>query len=161
MENQLLDWALKYAENGYPIFPVHSVKDGKCSCGNLLCSSVGKHPRTSDGFKSATTDSATIKKWWTMWPDANIGLPTGQTSGLVVVDADGQEGVELVEQRLKPNTIAARTGKGYHYIYKAPGCELKSKTRFWEMVDLRADGGYIVAPPSIHSSGKQYEWITD
>lgn len=161
MENNRLDWALRYAEKGYPIFPVHSVRDGKCSCGNLLCGSVGKHPRTSDGFKAATTDEAAIRKWWAIWPDANIGLPTGHLSGLVVVDADGEEGIELVQERLRPNTITVRTGKGIHYIYKAPECELKSKTRLWNEVDLRADGGYVVVPPSIHSSGRQYEWITD
>lgn len=161
MESNLLDWALKYAERGYPVFPIHSVREGKCSCGNPSCGSVGKHPRTHDGFKSATTDTATIRKWWGMWPDANIGLPTGALSGLVVVDADSEAGIRLVEERLKPNTITSKTGKGLHYIYKAPEKRLKNRTKFWEGVDLRAEGGYIVVPSSLHSSGKHYEWIND
>jgi putative DNA primase/helicase len=161
MENQLLDWALKYANNGYPVFPLHSVRNGRCTCGKSDCNSIGKHPRTSDGFKSATTDEATIRRWWQTWPDANIGLPTGHKSGVVVVDADGAEGTRIVQEKLKPNTATARTGKGYHYFFQAPAVKLKNQTRFWEKVDLRADGGYIVAPPSLHVSGKHYEWITN
>ena len=84
--------ALEYASRGWPVFPVHVPAGGGCSCGNPGCEHVGKHPRTQHGLLDATTDEATIRQWWTDWPDANIGFATGAASGIVVLDIDPRHG---------------------------------------------------------------------
>src|SRR5580693_10672950 len=91
------DWtvpraALWYAEHGFPVFPVHSALNGCCSCGKLDCEHPGKHPRTRHGFKDATTDRTKITDFWKKWPDANIAIPTGAASSLLVVDIDPRNG---------------------------------------------------------------------
>src|SRR5258708_4797649 len=87
------DWSVNegslwYAANGFPVFLVHSAPNGRCSCGKSDCEHPGKHPRTKHGFKDATTDPEKIKKWWGKWPDANIGIPTGAPSRLLILDID-------------------------------------------------------------------------
>jgi hypothetical protein len=82
----MLDAALAYAQRGWAVLPLHTVRNGQCSCGNTTCSSPGKHPHTTHGVKDATTDKATIEQWWSQWPEANIGIATGAISRLVVLD---------------------------------------------------------------------------
>ena len=140
----LLDAALEYASHGWPVFPLD-----------------GKDPRTSHGFYDATTDTATIQAWWTRWPDANIGLPTGEDTA-VVVDIDGP-GAEMALQGHDLATTTAKTAKGQHlYFAWSEGCgELRNWTEILPDVDIRTTGGYVVAPPSIHpDTGERYEWIT-
>jgi hypothetical protein len=85
--NPLLRAAVAYARCGLRVFPVYEVNaDGRCACGKECGRDAGKHPRTSHGFKDATCDEATIRTWWTRWPNANIGIRTGD--GLVVIDID-------------------------------------------------------------------------
>ena len=70
----LLSWALEWAKQGVPVLPLHSPTTGAgCSCGKPDCGSVGKHPRTPNGLKAATTDAGTIAQWWGQWPDALDG----------------------------------------------------------------------------------------
>jgi putative DNA primase/helicase len=85
----LLECALHFAGRKWHVFPLHSVRDGRCSCGHDCGKNAGKHPRLKGGFKVATTDAAQIEAWWRKWPDANIGIATGAISGVVVVDVDG------------------------------------------------------------------------
>src|SRR5436853_4022810 len=73
------------------VLPLHSMRNGVCSCGNRDCKSPAKHPRTPNGEKDATIDPARIKEWWAKWPDANLGVATGP-SNLIVIDIDGEEG---------------------------------------------------------------------
>lgn len=156
--------ALRYAKQGYQIIPLHTpLKDGSCSCGKPDCGSVGKHPRTPQGLKDASTDPDQINQWWTYWPDANIGIVAGAISGIIVLDVD--EGGEETLQRLQdqhgplPETITALTGGGGKHIYfKHPGPKTGNRTKFAPSLDVRGDGGYVVAPPSLHKSGGQYRW---
>ena len=74
----MLDAALCYTARGWPVFPVHTSRDGRCSCGDAECERVGKHPRTSHGVKDATTSEDTIRLWWGAWPDANIGIASSE-----------------------------------------------------------------------------------
>ncbi len=67
--------ALAYAARGWSVFPVHSLRDGICTCGKPDCDSPGKHPRTKNGHKDASIDEQQIRAWWTQHPDANIGIP--------------------------------------------------------------------------------------
>ena len=86
----LLLAAIGYAEKGWKVFPLHTPgPDGTCSCMRSGCADAGKHPRTQHGVKAATTELETIYQWWTLWPQANIGIATGSTSGIVVIDIDG------------------------------------------------------------------------
>ncbi len=72
--------ALCYAARGWRVLPLHNPDSlGQCSCANPTCDRVGEHPRTPNGVKSATTDFATIRSWWNQWPDANVGIATGDT----------------------------------------------------------------------------------
>ena len=89
------DAALDYAARGWPVFPVWWALGGRCACGNPDCPHPAKHPigkLAPKGRNSATTNSETIKKWWMDYPEANIGIPTGPESGLVVVDVDPRNG---------------------------------------------------------------------
>lgn len=160
--------ALRYAGFGWPIIPLHSIDHkGNCTCGKKDCSSPSKHPKTKNGLKDATTDVEQIKKWWPKDSDlpSNIGIVTGGESGLVVVDVDGDEGFEaLGEERVKDlqneSVPCVTTGRGFHYYFKSK-TPIKTKPGFANKVDIKADGGYVVAPPSLHSSGKRYEWLTE
>jgi len=86
--NEVLEAALCYAGRGWPVLPVHSVREGRCTCGNAECDSPAKHPHTPHGVKDVTTDEAVIRRWWVRWPDANVAIRTGPESGLFVVDID-------------------------------------------------------------------------
>jgi integrase len=103
-----------------------------------------------------------IRGWWQRWPDANIGIVTGLVSGLVVLDIDSEEGNESLKGRHMPATAAVQTIKGYHYYWQHPGGSgLGNWVRKMPGCDLRADGGYVVAPPSVHPSGERYEWMIE
>ena len=108
--------------------------------------------------KKVTEDHA--RKWWEKRPDANIGILTGAISGIVVLDVDGESGRKSLAQAAKglPPTPVSSTGKGTHYIYAHPGFEVRNFAGKLPGLDFRGDGGYIVAPPSVHPSGRVYEW---
>lgn len=164
-KKSMLKAALAYVELlKWPVFPVHSMVDGICSCGNDHCSSSGKHPKTYNGVKSATTDLQVVKVWWNKWPNANIGIATGEKSGFFVLDIDIKgDGPDSLEELIElheplPETVVAVTGSfGSHYLFKH--CEgIKNKVALFPGIDVRGDGGYIVVSPSNHISGRDYEW---
>lgn len=158
--------ALIYAGWGLRVFPLHSVQSGACSCGRPQCGNAGKHPRVRTGFKEATLDPEQIAEWWTQWPDANIGIATGQASGIIVIDVDPRNGGEysydaLVEEiGAMPETARVQTGGGgWHQWFRWPAGVDRLKPRpLGPGIDIKADGGYVVAPPSRHQSGKLYDW---
>lgn len=88
-----------------------------------------------------------------------IGIVTGAPSGIVVLDVDGQEGANTLGERGHPPTPMVRTGSGVHLYFKHPGGHRPNAIRFLPGVDLKGDGGYVVAPPSCHPNGGQYLWI--
>lgn len=159
--------ALSYAARGWPVFPVHSIRrqGTLCTCGSRTCGSPGKHPRTQNGLKDASTDERTIRGWWRQWPDAGVAIATGR--GLVVVDVDSPKGGDesLVDARRAlgelPDTVECLTGGGGRHIYLlAPdGVAVRSSAgQLGAGLDIRGDGGYVVAPPSLHQSGRRYAW---
>src|SRR6266536_5019093 len=90
------DAALAYAKKGWHVLPLHTPdSQAPCSCLKANCDSIGKHPRTMHGLKDATTDETAIRRWWDMWPKANVGIVTGRVSGFVVLDVDPQHGGEV------------------------------------------------------------------
>lgn len=164
---ELLDSALGYARRGWPVFPLHTATSAdNCSCGQPNCPSPGKHPRTRHGVNDATTDKAAIRSWWTRWPGANIGIATGASSGIVVLDRDDGKGGTESLQRLEaaygdlPVTPVVRTGGGLHLYFRRPPGNVRNKVALsgFPGFDVRADGGYVVAPPSLHVSQRRYRW---
>ncbi|MDQ0340249.1 uncharacterized protein (DUF927 family) [Caldalkalibacillus uzonensis] len=147
--NEYLKYALKYASLGWSVIPLQP-KDKKPIIKSWM------------EYQSKRADEQQIKEWWSKWPQANIGVVTGSVSGIVVFDIDGEEGQKSVEENnfKLPWTAISNTGKGYHYIFKHPGHEIRNFARRLPGLDFRGDGGYIVAPPSIHPSGRKYEWST-
>ncbi|MBP7571524.1 MAG: bifunctional DNA primase/polymerase, partial [Acidobacteria bacterium] len=160
----LLDAALDYAARGWPVFPLHSIRGGYCTCrANAACSRPGKHPRTPHGRSDATADPERVRRFWTCWPDANIGIATGIESGILVVDLDDPHAVDEIRLPDSPCSVTGRGGR--HVLYRRPeGGRYITATRVLGpelAVDSRADGGYIVAPPSVHASGRHYAWDLD
>ena len=165
----MLKSALRYGELGWAVFPVHSVKDKKCSCGKSSCSRPGKHPITRRGLLDASSDPVQIKKWWTRYPNANIAVACGEvSSGLLVIDIDNKPGLdteqvwnEICQQHeYKPDTFEAVSGGGGRHVYFwYTGAEIRSGTNVLAQgIDVRADGGYLILPPSSHVSGNEYYW---
>jgi hypothetical protein len=156
----MLRRALRYARFGWRVFPLHAPTGAGCSCGKSDCTSVGKHPRTTRGVHDATTDDARIAAWWRQWPDASIGIATG--NGLAVLDVDPRHGGDdslrnLEDEHGEISTLTARTGGGGLHLYLVG--ELPGRGGFLPGLDLKSTGGYVVAPPSLHASGNRYEWI--
>lgn len=158
------DAALSYAAKGWRVLPVHTVFEGCCSCGKD-CKSKGKHPRIIQWQEKATTSKETINFWWgQQWPETNIGIATGTDSNIFVLDVDGPQGEATLQdlvgrQGPLPDTLTATTGKGKHFYFRHPSGPIKNSVgSLGACLDIRADGGYVVAPPSQHCSGKVYCW---
>ena len=171
--NDLATAAMHYASSyGWAVFPVHSINEGRCSCGQESCSSPGKHPMTGNGLNDATKDQQVIKGWWSQWPQANVGVRTGQVSGIMAVDLDvkddfsSENGItnwyDLEDTHGRTDTMTAITGGGgQHWIYQLPSDVVvrnDAGTKLAKGIDIRGDGGYIIVAPSVHASGSPYEW---
>ncbi len=140
----LFQHALRYAAYGWHVIPVRP---------------RGKAPLTPHGVKDATADPDTLRAWWAEYPEANIGVALGSASGIVVLDVDDLNALrDLIEQHGPlPDTAVAITGRGRHYFFKCPPGGVRTR-RIAPGVELRADGSYVVVPPSVHPTGKRYEW---
>ena len=153
--NKLLDAAIEYATKyKWAVFP---------------CSPTSKKPLTPHGCKDAKKSVGAIKAWWKKWPDASIGIATGSVSGLIVIDEDldedkGLNGYEAVGEweRINgalPETVQCITGRGgYHLYYQYTGTDIKNRAGILDGVDVRGEGGYVIAPPSMHPNGTEYQW---
>ena len=135
--------AARYAEIGWPVFPVIP-RD--------------KQPLTSKGFLDATTDPAQVAEWAAQWPDANIGFCPGK-AGLVVFDLDGEDAkkVALGMGLYAEPTMTAITARGEHLYFQHPGGEVRNQ-KIAGGIDVRGDMGYVLLPPSIHTTGAVYKW---
>ena len=181
----LLEEALRYAQKGYAVIPLHTPLFEHplgylCSCEHWRhseecrqryprlylrpdkhCPTPGKHPRLSRWKKKATTDPGTIRKWWRQWPDANIGIACGP-SGLLVLDADTYKehysGDSLLRTMDEETVTVLTGGGGAHLWYRRPdGKEWGNGTKgLPDGIDIRGVGGLVVAPPSLHVSGRRY-----
>ena len=162
----MLQSALDLNQQGWLIFPLHDVVGGGCSCTSPQCRSPGKHPRTSHGHKEATRDRARVAQWWSEWPNAGIATPTGKLAGIWVLDVDPRHGGDaslaaLVENyEALPGTLRVRTGGGgLHIYFTLPPGDHKWRKGIGRGLDVKAEGGYVVLPPTLHLSGRRYEWL--
>jgi len=169
---QTLEAALAYANLSWPVLPLHSIVDGRCTCGRADCSSPGKHPHgrlVPNGARDATTDGTVIARWFNGNAEINIGVCTGADSGLVILDIDPSHGGDESFRRLESkygrlDTLEVITGGGGRHLYFAypEGQEVKNSVgKLGPGLDVRADGGYVVSAPSLHASGREYRWKTD
>jgi hypothetical protein len=157
--------ALAARRRGWSVVPMHSVVDGRCTCGAPQCPSPGKHPRVRwDEYQSRRPGEDEVRHWWQRWPGANLGVVTGAVSGLVVVDLDPRAGGDEELARLEarhgtlPDTVECLTGGGgLHLYFRHPGVSVPSRP-FVPGIDVKGDGGLVVAPPSLHRSGARYVW---
>ena len=150
-----LEAAIKYAtQYNWAVFPVDA---------------ESKRPLTPHGCKDAKKSVGAIKNWWKKWPNANVGIATGSISGLIVIDEDidrdkdldGFQSVRRWEQvnGALPETISVITGRGgCHLYFRYGGSDINNRAGLLEGVDVRGEGGYVVAPPSIHPNGTEYQW---
>jgi hypothetical protein len=164
--SQFIDAASDIIAKSYHIIPLHSINsNGHCTCGNLECNSPGKHPIVYHGVKDASNELSMIKDWNHNWPYANMGIVTGNISGIFVLDVDAKSGgLDSLEKLQKdygtlPDTITVETGGGgLHYYYRYPEFQVKNRAGLLPGIDIRGYNGYVVAPPSNHKSGKRYRW---
>jgi hypothetical protein len=121
----LRDSAIDLAKRGYQVFPLHTTNDGNCTCSKAACPSPGKHPRIKAWKEKASSDPAIVDSFWAKFPDANIGIATGQKSGVVVLDIDGETGEATLKGLAEAHgglaeTLTAITGRGRHLYFKGP-----------------------------------------
>lgn len=157
----MLDAALELVAQGYRVFPCHTPKHTKagvhCSCARVDCNNIGKHPRTTNGCTGASSDEQQVRDWWGKWPEANIGVATG--GKLVVLDVDPDKGGTSNGLDL-PDTRRSVTGSGgEHWYLLSDGERVPNSVELvGPGLDVRGDGGYVIAPPSLHESGRRYSW---
>lgn len=167
MTDSVLTYALWYASRGWRVLPVCTVLEGRCSCRQGSgCTKPGKHPHVRAWQDVATTDEKVISNWWRHWPTANVAVATGQKSGVFVVDVDGEAGQATLSSLKQdhgwvPKTASVRTGNGLHLYFSSPQEPVKSRTGIMPGLDVRGEGGYVVAPPSLHVRGSAYTWQSD
>lgn len=162
-----LDAALACLQSGFAVFPCWNVYgDGRCACGAIDCQNVGKHPQghlAPHGPKNATRDTERVRQLWLGSPFANPAIATGTASGgLVVVDVDakpGRDGGPVVagwERKYGPlDTFTVKTGSGgRHYYFLSPQRFRSSSDRVAAGIDVRAEGGYVIAPGARNRSGE-------
>lgn len=165
----IYEMSLEYARRGFQVIPLHSIDaDGNCTCGDK-CTSPAKHPIASlvpNGLKNASSDPNILANWFE-GKNRNIGIVTGKDSGLVVLDVDYKNGgsksfddllLTFSLERVKEivATISVQSGNGEHYYYQYTPLK-NSTSKLGQGLDIRGDGGYVVAAPSIHANGKTYE----
>ena len=144
--------ALGYAKRGLHVFPCR-VKD--------------KRPATASGLKDATIDLDVIERWWREEPEFNIAVATGAMSRIFVTDIDGPDAeAELKKLEAQygpiPPTVELITARGRHLFFQYPERPVRNSAGKLALgIDVRGDGGYVLAPPSIHPSGRRYCWSVD
>ena len=143
--------ALEYLGRGWSVIPVRE---------------KAKRPAVPwKAYQSKLVSEKTLHEWFQRSPDYNVAIVTGELSGLVVVDVDprhgGKESLRELEHEhgALPETVESMTGGGGRHVYFShPGGDVPNRTNIEPGIDLRGDGGCVVAPPSVHPSGKRYRW---
>jgi len=164
MRADVAEAARDYARRGWSVVPVHTLRDGRCSCGRRDCPAVAKHPRTRwEASMREPASGEQVAAWWRRWPDANIAVATGCVSGVAVLDVDPRSGGDDVLRSLEerwgalPETLEARSGGGGRHVWFAVEEDLPSAV-LAPGLELKAERGAVIAPPSLHASGERYSW---
>lgn len=167
--------AVEFARRGWRVIPLYHVREtGEqpvCGCWKqAACGTPGKHPMIKNWRETSSSDPVLVAQWWRVWPRANVGLVTGGLVRLVAIDVDGETGREslaALEQMYEPlpDTLRQTTGReggGEHFLFIVDDDfemdKIRNRTKMAPGIDVRAEGGLIVAAPSIHPTGAQYAW---
>src|SRR6266566_7723569 len=121
----------------------------------------GKDPLLTSwkDYQARSPTQTEVTQWFTKWPDANVAVVTGQGSGIVVVDIDSQEGEDALRSLCGDvRTLTSLTSRGRHLPFPHPGNAVRNALKILPGIDVKGDGGYILVQPSIHPSGKPYQW---
>lgn len=156
----------RYCERGWHVFLVHGVVDDQCTCGTVDCKDAGKHPVASNGIHSATDDADWVISVLATNPNYNLAIAMGRLSGLIDLDLDSAEAIEEAKKLGGiDDTLSFESGRletGRHCLFKYPVIRddhrVKNAVEIGKKMDVRADGGYAVVPPSLHVSGRTYRW---
>lgn len=145
---KLLNVARSYHEQGFSVIPIQPRE---------------KKPLIIwEKYQIQRATEEELRAWWLKWPDANVGIVAGALSGLVVVDLDTVEAKDKLKDLLPGLDFRAvprsRTGKGWQLFFKHPGVTITNRAGVLTGLDVRGDGGYVVAPPSVHPNRKIYKW---
>lgn len=145
----MLNWALKYLGLGFSVIPLVE---------------RSKKPLIDwKEFQKRIASQEEIKEWFNKWPDANVGIVTGSVSGVAIVDLDGPEGLDHASKLSLISNVISLTGSGRQLWYSTGGNVHKpivNAVRIRQGIDIRGEGGYVVAPPSVHPNGKRYRWLS-
>jgi len=145
MQNKLLDEAIKYLNLGFSIIPVGQDK---------------KPLIQWKEFQNRKPTEKEVTEWFSNFNITGIGIVTGKISGLIVLDAE--KGADFTGLKIPTTPTVNTGGGGVHYYFKLPeNFTVKNSVRFRPLMDIRGEGGFVVAPPSLHPSGKYYEWAID
>ena len=180
MTNPLLEAALAYAARGWPVFPCNPRVDPPGTPSKQRKSKAplvagpdrdanNKPIPHTGGLWRASTDPDQIRAWWTQFPKALIGMPTGARSGVIVIDLDPKDApletvLRTLHDAVGPLPQGPRTetqSGGLHIWFKVPdeGEIPKNSAKRLERIDWRGDGGYVIVPPSVMADGKAYRWL--
>lgn len=140
----MLAFALKYLSMGISVIPLRP---------------MDKTPLVPwTEFQTRLASESEVRAWFASHPSANVGIVTGKISNLAIVDLDGPEGIAYGLSLGVASPVTVRTGNGQQLYYRHPGAAVANAVKKYPGVDVRGDGGYVVAPPSVHPNGKIYAW---
>jgi Bifunctional DNA primase/polymerase, N-terminal/AAA domain len=145
--------ALRYAEAGIPVVPLHGTREGCCACGDRHCKRPGKHPRTTLGIADAAIDIQDIKRMWNNWPNAKIGMVMGWPGKLLALATDGDAGRQTLQaitatRGKLPRTVTIRDHDRRFRLFRVDGNPPHSRD-IGEGVRILGDGELIVAPSTL------------
>jgi hypothetical protein len=160
--------ALDYLARGLSVVPLHTPTAAGCSCWKgRACLTPGKHPRLDEWkpLQARPATEAEAVAWWTRWPAANVGIITGVVSHLCVLDVDPRNGgddtlaeLDAIGAVMPDDNAVVETGSlGLHHYFRLEAPLAKAAP--FEGIEVQADGGLVVAPPSLHHSGRHYQWL--
>jgi uncharacterized protein YjiS (DUF1127 family) len=168
---QPLELALSYTAQGWPVFPCRAAASEYVDAHTGEIITMGeKTPLTSNGFKAATRFQRIIERWWSDWPDAAVGLPTGSSTGFFALDIDnkpgGANGFDWLsdmeaEHGPLPETARVTSPNGGLHIYFKYVVGTRNRGALGAGVDIRSEGGYVLAAGSTMHDGRSYKWVGD
>lgn len=157
--------AVWYANYGWEVLPLYPVRGGLCTCPQAThCQSPGMHPIPhGQSTTEPTAQAAVVVSWWSQCPDAGVALSPGPASGFLVLDIDHQQGADDALARLPqlPRTVQAHDGIGRRFLYfayPAAGGVRQGTTPLARGIELRAQGVYVIAPPTLYAGGRLHRW---
>ncbi|WP_176026835.1 bifunctional DNA primase/polymerase [Brucella intermedia] len=163
----MLDVALSYTARNWPVFPCRAADEEFVDEDGLIEILATKTPLSSNGFRGATLNERIVRELWRRNPGAMVGVPTGAPIGAWVLDIDPKHGgpdtlaALQAEHGALPATLTAETTSGgRHYFFKHKA-GVRNRGALGAGIDVRGDGGYVIAAGSVPAVGQPYRWLVD